>query len=125
MKIKDIPKEFRPRERLKLKGKETLSDIELLSIILKSGTKKKSVEDISIELLNNYKLSDLKEIDINDYLIIKEDFQNKEKRMALRISEFIGTYTKIGVSEIRVSAWHTWRFSPLLLPWRACSSPEA
>ena len=41
-----------------------------------------------------------KEIDINDYLIIKEDFQNKEKRMALRISEFIGTYTKIGVSEI-------------------------
>ena len=35
MKIKDIPIEFRPRERLKLKGKETLSDIELLSIILK------------------------------------------------------------------------------------------
>ena len=56
MKIKDIPKEFRPRERLKLKGKETLSDIELLSIILKSGTKKKSVEDISIELIASIEL---------------------------------------------------------------------
>ena len=71
MKIKDIPIEFRPRERLKLKGKENLSDIELLSIILKTGTKEKSVEDLSIELLNKYKLSDLKEIDINELIKIK------------------------------------------------------
>ena len=71
MKIKDIPKEFRPRERLKLKGKEILSDIELLSIILKAGTKEKSVEDLSIELLNKYKLSDLKEIGINELIKIK------------------------------------------------------
>ena len=71
MKIKDIPIEFRPRERLKLKGKENLSDIELLSIILKAGTKEKSVEDLSIELLNKYKLSDLKEIGINELIKIK------------------------------------------------------
>lgn len=71
MKIKDIPKEFRPRERLKLRGKENLSDVELLSIILKAGTKEKSVEDLSIELLNIYKLSDLKEIEINELTKIK------------------------------------------------------
>lgn len=40
------------------------------------------------------------EIDINDYLVVKEDFQAKEKRMGLKISEFIGTYTKIGVDKI-------------------------
>ena len=40
------------------------------------------------------------EIDINDYLVVKEDFQAKEKRMGLKISEFIGIYTKIGVDKI-------------------------
>lgn len=39
-------------------------------------------------------------IDINDYLVEKTDFQDKEKRMGLKISEFIGTYTKLGVNKI-------------------------
>ena len=37
--IKDIPLLERPRERLITYGSETLSNIELLSIILKTGTK--------------------------------------------------------------------------------------
>jgi len=41
-----------------------------------------------------------KEVDIEDYLIIKENFQGKNKRMGLKISEFIGTYTKLGVDKI-------------------------
>ena len=41
--IKDIPKEERPRERLKEVGAESLTNKELLAIILKSGTKGKNV----------------------------------------------------------------------------------
>lgn len=41
-----------------------------------------------------------KEVDINDYLVVKEDFQGKDKRIGLKISEFIGTYTKLGVDKI-------------------------
>ena len=37
-KIKEMPSRERPRERLKQVGVENLSDKELLSIILKTGT---------------------------------------------------------------------------------------
>ena len=39
LKIKDIPKNERPRERLLKYGVENLSNEELLSIIIKTGTK--------------------------------------------------------------------------------------
>ena len=70
-KIKDIPLEERPRERLKEVGSNNLTNIELLSIILKTGTKNINVKDLSIELLNNYDLVDLKDISINDLIKIK------------------------------------------------------
>lgn len=41
-----------------------------------------------------------KEIDIDKYLVTKENFQGKNKRMGLKISEFIGNYTKIGIDKI-------------------------
>ena len=52
--IKDIPKEERPRERLKEVGAESLTNKELLAIILKSGTKGKNVEELALEILNNH-----------------------------------------------------------------------
>lgn len=51
IKFKDIPAFEKPREKLKLYGVNKLSNEELLMIILKSGTKKYSVKDISINLL--------------------------------------------------------------------------
>ena len=51
-KIKDIPKEERPRERLLNNGVSKLSNIELLSIILKTGTKNRSVSNLAIDVLN-------------------------------------------------------------------------
>ena len=50
--------EEKPRERLLVYGANNLSNEELLMIILKSGTKKKSVKDIAIDVLasiNNIK----------------------------------------------------------------------
>lgn len=41
-----------------------------------------------------------KEVDIEDYLVVKENFQGKNKRLGLKISEFIGEYTKLGVDKI-------------------------
>lgn len=70
-KIKDIPITERPRERLKLVGVENLSDKELIAIILKTGTKEKSVNDLAIEILKKYKLEELKNININSLLGIK------------------------------------------------------
>lgn len=70
-KIKDIPLNERPRERLKEVGQSNLTNIELLSIILKSGTKEKNVKDLSIELLKKYSLLELKDISINDLISIK------------------------------------------------------
>lgn len=52
MKFKNIPNNLKPRERLMVFGKENLSDDELLSIILKTGTKNKNVKELSIDILS-------------------------------------------------------------------------
>ena len=69
--IKEIPKEERPRERLKEVGVEQLTNVEILSIILKTGTKNKNVKDLAIDILNHYNLHKLKDISINDLMKIK------------------------------------------------------
>lgn len=69
--IKEIPKDERPRERLKEVGVEQLTNVEILSIILKTGTKNKNVKDLAIDILNHYDLNKLKDISINDLIKIK------------------------------------------------------
>lgn len=54
MKIKDIPLIDRPIERLINKGVTSLSNEELLAIIIRTGTKEKSAKDISSELIGNF-----------------------------------------------------------------------
>ncbi|MBR6690682.1 MAG: DNA repair protein RadC [Bacilli bacterium] len=64
VKIKDIPKEDRPCERLIEYGAETLSNEELLAIIFKTGTKGNSAKDLGNELLS--KIESIKKLnDIN------------------------------------------------------------
>ncbi|GAA0077289.1 DNA repair protein RadC [Clostridium sp. CTA-5] len=52
LKIKDIPKNERPKEKLLLYGAEILSNSELLAIILKTGTKGENVLALSTRLLS-------------------------------------------------------------------------
>ena len=54
MKIKDLPIESRPREKAKHHGIETLSDQELLALIIGSGVKGCSAIDIARNLLSTY-----------------------------------------------------------------------
>ena len=53
-KILSIPKNERPREKAFINGIETLSDCELLAILIQSGTKNKSAIDISNDLISNF-----------------------------------------------------------------------
>ena len=57
--IRDIPISERPRERAIREGVEVLSNIELLSIIIRTGTKNKSDYDLSKEILNLRDISNL------------------------------------------------------------------
>ncbi len=59
MKIKDIPKEGRPRERFLKHGPEVLSDAELFAILLRTGTKGENVIDMSNRLISEFGLSNL------------------------------------------------------------------
>lgn len=59
MEIKQMDLGQRPRERLLRLGAGALSDYELLAILLGSGSKKKSVLDLALELVNAYGLERL------------------------------------------------------------------
>jgi DNA repair protein RadC len=50
-KISDIPKHERPREKLAEKGAEALSDLELLTVLLGSGTKDSDVMTVAGRIL--------------------------------------------------------------------------
>ncbi len=51
LKMHDLPSENRPRERMMIWGPEALSDIELLAILIRSGTPKEGVLELSQRLL--------------------------------------------------------------------------
>ena len=55
MKLKEIPKNERPRERLIKYGAGNLSNEDLISIILGTGTKDINVRELSIKILNQIK----------------------------------------------------------------------
>jgi DNA repair protein RadC len=68
LKITDWAVEDRPREKLIQKGTASLSDAELLAILLNSGTKDKSAVDLGRELLGivNNNLNALGKLTISD-----------------------------------------------------------
>lgn len=53
LKVKELPLDDRPREKLILRGPQTLSNSELLAILLRTGTKGLSVIELAQKLLCN------------------------------------------------------------------------
>jgi DNA repair protein RadC len=51
--VKELPLDDRPREKLLLRGAQSLSDAELVAILLRTGKKGKSVIEIARELINS------------------------------------------------------------------------
>jgi len=66
MRIEDMPKETRPRERLLKFGVGSLTNSELLAVILRTGIKGESVMDLSNHLLKDYSLEGLRGCSLNE-----------------------------------------------------------
>lgn len=73
-KIKDLPKKYQPREKLKLLGVESLANYELLAIILNNGSRSEDILSLSKRILNDYG---------NIELINYKDVNNIEKHFKI------------------------------------------
>lgn len=70
--IRDFPEEERPRERFIQNGPESLSNHELIAILLRTGTKKESVLQLANRLLTEFEgLRLLKDATLNEITAIK------------------------------------------------------
>lgn len=66
MKIKDLPKVDRPRERLEKYGPERLSDSELLAILLRTGSEGINVVELSKKVLRKFSGDGLTKASVKD-----------------------------------------------------------
>lgn len=57
--IADMPRIERPREKMLIYGPEKLSDIQLLSVIIGTGTRELGVIDLAKSLINNFGLNNM------------------------------------------------------------------
>lgn len=71
MKIKDLPKIERPREKLIARGVENLKDSELLAILLRTGRAGKNALEIASQILSQYSKKRLLQMTYGDLLKVK------------------------------------------------------
>jgi DNA repair protein RadC len=71
MKIKDIPLNSRPMERMEKYGIKYLSDSEILAILIHKGTKNYNAIDISNNIIGKYGMKKLLIISLNELQSIK------------------------------------------------------
>lgn len=96
--IKDLPILERPREKAMRYGVESLSDVELLAIIIGSGTKDHSALDIAQKIITNKKgLSNVFHSPYQDFLI----YQGVNKTSAIKLASTfeLGKRYQIGKAE--------------------------
>ncbi len=95
--LKEMTEMEKPREKLYYYGAESLSDYELLAILLRTGTKNKSVIDLSIEILNNIvHINELQSITIEELINIKGIGKTKaiELLATIELGKRINSYNK-------------------------------
>lgn len=72
MMIRDVHIADRPRERLIRQGAESLSNQELIAILLRTGTKQESVLVLANRILSSFdKIQDLKDATIEEMMLVK------------------------------------------------------
>jgi len=71
LRICDISKENRPRERLMQNSITVLSDAELLAIILQNGSYGENAIDMSNRLISSFGLSNLSSLSMHELMEIK------------------------------------------------------
>lgn len=92
MTIKSLPPEERPRERLAHHGSEALSTIELLAILLGSGTQSRSVLELAADLLSHFQsLQRLSEASLEEL----QDVKGIGFAKALQLKAIFGLLTRL------------------------------
>ena len=71
MRLKEIALDQRPRERLKRHNADSLSDAELLAIILQNGSFGENVIDLSHRLISTFSLEKLNSLSLSELMKIK------------------------------------------------------
>lgn len=115
IKIKELPIEERPYEKLELYGEKMLSNAELLAIIIKSGTKKETSVEIAQRILNLNNTKTLDNLNFLRELTIEELMQiegiGKVKAIQLKAICELATrmntptnYKKVKISEPKDAA---------------------
>lgn len=79
--IKDLRDYDKPRERLIREGRTSLSDIEILAILINSGTKKYSALDLANMILKKYSLNELINISYEELAKIAGIKQSKASKI--------------------------------------------
>lgn len=93
--FKDIPKTERPREKILKNGARSLSNLELLALLLRTGTKEESVMLLAQRLLYTFDdLSFLKEATLEELQTVKGIGKGKaaELKAALELGRRLYTY---------------------------------
>ncbi|MDD3453771.1 MAG: DNA repair protein RadC [Bacilli bacterium] len=108
-KIKEIPINDRPIERLLNNGVEILSNEELLSILIKTGTINRSAKDLANEILSKIKdISELKNIKLEQLIKIEGIGENKAStiiaaiELGHRINQKISVINKLKVNDASI-----------------------
>ena len=95
MSIKDLPSNEKPREKLMRYGVEELSNVELITIIIGSGTKNNSAMDVAYNLIRNKGLLSLSHIPYEEYMKIA----GIKKAKALMLVSIFELYRRLSTLE--------------------------
>lgn len=107
MKISEMPKQETPYERFKIYGEQNLTDSELLSIIIKSGTKGETSIQIANKLIKRIeKLEELQYLSIEELEKIKGIGEIKaiEIKTCVELAKRIGKLNNIGNIKVKKSS---------------------
>lgn len=104
--FKNIPDGDKPRERLYLNGSESLSNEELLAIILKTGTKKMSVKELALKLLETVgEVSKFRDVGIHTLMQI--DGIGKVKAIEIKAALELGRRVYLNSEKPNKIAFHS------------------
>jgi DNA repair protein RadC len=111
LKVMDLPLNERPEEKLFLYGAESLSNTELIALILRCGSKNESVLGLSSRVLETVDgLNGMLSAGIEDFLQINGIKKAKASRLIAlceltkRINSYRGTAEEIKITEPRIVA---------------------
>lgn len=103
-KIKEMPLETRPRERLLKEGAGVLSEIELLAILLSTGSQKMNALDLSTQILSRFQnLRSLVDATVEELSEIRGVGQAKacKVKAALELAKRLSQFTSPELPQIK------------------------